>query len=46
MGKPDNVWISDGNNIFEPIDELQSQFDALPELEACVTDVIFADGFG
>lgn len=40
-----NVWISNSNDIFEPIDELQSQFDALPELESCNTDVIFADGF-
>ncbi len=40
-----NVWISDGNDIFEPIDELQSQFDALPALESCITDVIFENGF-
>jgi uncharacterized Ntn-hydrolase superfamily protein len=40
-----NVWISNGNNIFEPIDELQSQFDALADLETCVTDVIFENGF-
>ncbi len=40
-----NVWISDGNNIFEPIDELQIQYDNLPPIESCVSDVIFVNGF-
>ncbi|MCX7552354.1 DUF1028 domain-containing protein [Marinicella sp. S1101] len=40
-----NVWISNSNDVFEPIDELQSQFNALPEPEPCITDVIFVDGF-
>ncbi len=40
-----NVWINNGNDIFEPIDELQLQYDALPPLASCVSDVIFTNGF-
>ncbi len=40
-----NVWVEDSNQIFEPIDELQNQFDSSLPLEICEFDLIFYDGF-
>ncbi len=40
-----NVWIPPGANIFEPIDELQTQYDNHPGLPDCPGDVIFINGF-
>ena len=38
-----NVWVS--SNIFEPIDELQTQYDNLPKIDQCPSDLIFMHGF-
>ncbi len=40
-----NVWISSGDDIFEPIDELQTQYNNLPPLATCESDIIFLNGF-
>ncbi len=40
-----NVWVEDSNNLFEPIDELQLQFDNSPTLESCDFDLIYYNGF-
>ena len=38
-----NVWVE--SNIFEPIDELQNQYDNQPLIEQCPSDYIFTNGF-
>jgi len=38
-----NVWLE--SDIFEPIDELQIQYDAHPEIGECQSELIFQNGF-
>lgn len=40
-----NVWIPPGASVFEPIDELQTQYDNHPGLSDCPGDEIFTNGF-